>query len=276
MNRSMSVLAAAALSAFASGCGRSQGLVEVRMPAGCAPSLAAVCVDRADGRGRAETASNVAATVCLAAPAGTCRVVFAFANSNFQPPTEVEAARFDIAPGSTNVLVCGAIALDVDEKLPDLNLAGLLVQRTAGGAPLSLELKDYGNTYYFFKPKPLPAGVYEVAIRYSRSEAPSTVATGVVVTAGATTMVKLDSGFELKRPAGPRVEGWSLTREGEAAPWLEVTRRTDNDEPLWRRVLAPPGTYTLVVRRAAPAGPSKPETLIVAPGQFLTHEPAAP
>jgi len=272
----MSVLAAVALAALVSGCGRSRGLVEVRMPAECAPSLAAVRAGPADGRGRTATESNVSAVVSLAVRPGASRVVFAFANSNFQPPAEVEAARLDIAPGSTNVLACGAIAFDVDEKLPDLNLAGLLVQRTAGGAPLSLELKDYGNTYYFFKPKPLPAGVYEVAIRYSRSEAPSAIATGVVVAAGATTVVKLDSGFELKRPAGPRVEGWSLTREGEAAPWLEVTRRTDNDEPLWRRVLAPPGTYTLVVRRAAPAGPSKPETLIVAPGQFLTHEPAAP
>ena len=36
--------------------------------------------------------------------------------------------------------------------------------------------------------------------------------------------------------------------------WLEVSRRSDNDEPLWRRVIAPPGAYTLVLRRAAPAG----------------------
>lgn len=276
MNRIAFVLAGIALSALASGCGRPQGFVEIRMPDGCAPSLAAVRVGPADGRGRMATESNVSAVVSLAVRPGASRVVFAFANSNYQPPAEVEAARLDVSPGSTNVLACGALQFEVDEKLPDLNLAGLLVQRTAGGAPFSLELKDYGNTYYFFKPKPLPAGIYEVAIRYSRSEAPSTVATGVVVAAGATAVVKLDSGFALKPPAGPRVEGWRLTREGESAPWLEVTRRTDNDEPLWRRVLAPPGTYTLVVRRAAPAGASKPETLVVASGQFLTHEPAAP
>lgn len=151
MNRLNSALASGVVAALVSGCGRPQGLVEIRMPAGCGPSLAGVRVDRAGGRGQAGTASNVSTVVSLAAPAGACRVVFAFANSNYQPPTEVEAGRLDVAPGSTNVLACGAIAFDVDGQLPDLNLAGLLVQRTAGGAPLSLELKDFGNTYYFFK-----------------------------------------------------------------------------------------------------------------------------
>ena len=273
MNRFVAVLAAGT-AALASGCGRPQGILEIHMPREAAASLAAVHVDRSDGGARRLSSSNTMEIAILAVPVGACRVVLGFANSNYQPPTEVAVAEVGVEAGAHKIVRLGALAFDVDEKLPDLNLAGILVRRTGGGPPLEIELKDFGNTYYFFKPKPLPQGVYEVAIRYSRSAAPSTVATGVVVTAADTATVKLDSGLVLGKPAGARVEGWRLTRAGESSPWLQVSRRADNDEPLWRRVVAPPGTYSLVLVRSGAAGESAPETLVVAPGGLLTHTPA--
>ncbi len=263
------------LIAAACGCGRPQGAVEIRMPEEGTPSLAAVQFVRADGGGLVSIASNVTASFGATTPSGAYRVILAFANSNHQPPSEVEAARIEVTPGATNALEFGAIGFVVDEKLPDLNLAGILVHRTSEGPPFSLELKDFGNTYYFFKTKPLPPGTYGVALRYARSVEPSTIATGVVVGAGATAVVRLDSGLAIKKPAGPRVEGWRLTREGDSVPWLDVSRKPENDEPLWRRVIAPPGVYSLVLRRAAPAGDTPPERIVVAPGGVLVHEPVA-
>jgi len=251
-------------------------MLEVHAPADAAASLAAVHVERPDGTARMTVASNGAAVAIAAMAPGARRIVLGFANSNHQPPTEVAVDEVAIAAEAHKIVRLGALAFEVAEGLPDLNLAGILVRRTGGGWPFELELKDTGNTYYFFKPKPLPEGVYEVAIRYARSTAPSVVATGVRVSAADTTTVRLDSGFVVRKPAGPRVEGWKVTRQGETAPWLEVARRSDNDEPLWRRVIAPPGTYDLVLRRTAPAGESAPESLVVAPGGLATHAPAAP
>ena len=267
---------AAAGAVMLAGCGQRQGILEIHMPAEAAASLAAVHVERPDGSARMTVASNGTAVAIASMAPGARRIVLGFANSNHRPPTEVVVEEVALAAEAHRIVRLGALAFAVAEDLPDLNLAGILVRRTGGGAPLELELKDTGNTYYFFKPKPLPEGVYEVAIRYSRSTAPSVVATGVVVRAADTTTVRLDSGFVVKKPAGPRVEGWKVTRQGEAAPWLEVSRRSDNDEPLWRRVIAPPGTYDLVLRRAAPAAESAPEPLVVAPGGLATHTPAPP
>ncbi len=265
----------AGTAALAAGCGGRPGVLEIHLPAEAAKSLAAVHVERPDGTARMTVASNGAAAAVVSLPAGARRIVLGFANSNYQPPTEVVVDETAIPAGGRAIVRLGALAFEVPADRPDLNLSGILVRRTGGGAPFELELKDNGNTYYFFKAKPLPQGVYEVAIRYSRSTAPSTVATGVVVTAAETSTVTLDSGFVLTKPGGPRVEGWKVTRPGDAAPWLEVSRRSDNDEPLWRRVIAPPGDYALVLRRAAPAGDSAPESMVVAPGALRTHTPAA-
>lgn len=273
--RRLGWMAAAGAAVLAAGCGR-QGILEIHMPAEAAASLAGVHVERPDGSARMTVASNGTAVAIAAMAPGTRRIVLGFANSNYQPPTEVVLDEVAIAAEAHRIVRLGALAFEVPESLPDLNLAGIVVRRTGGGRPFELELKDAGNTYYFFKPKPLPEGVYEVAIRYSRSTVPSVVATGVVVGAADTTTVRLDSGFVVRKPDGPRVEGWAVSRQGEAAPWLEVSRRSDNDEPLWRRVIAPPGAYTLVLRRAAPAGESAPEPLVVAPGGLATHTPAHP
>jgi hypothetical protein len=267
-------MVAAGATALASGCGVRQGILEVHMPPGAAKSLAAVHVERPDGTARVTVASNGAAIAISSLPAGARRIVLGFANSNYQPPTEVAIDEVAIQAGAHKIVRLGALAFEVPESLPDLNLSGILVRRTGGGPPFELELKDNGNTHYFFKPKPLPEGVYEVAIRFSRSTAPSAVAAGVVVTAAETSTVTLDSGFVVTKPGGPRVEGWKVFRQGDTVPWLEVSRRSDNDEPLWRRVIAPPGAYTLVLRRAAPAGESPPEALVVAPGGLLAHTPA--
>jgi len=215
------------------------------------------------------TVSNLAPVVSATLPAGRYRVIIGFANSNNRPPTEVDVGVQQVAAGGTNVLACGILSFDVRSDLPDLDLSEAIV-RGRNGAP-TVRLPNTGNTYYFFEPKPLPPGTYDVAIAYYRSSGPSVMATGLVVRAGAETVVAFDTGFALRRPELGSVQGWSLTREGESPPWLTVRRGSDNDEPLWRRFMVPPGRYLLSVEWDQTPAPAVPETVIIAPGLTMTH-----
>lgn len=262
------VLAVWGLAAAVVGCGRPPpGVVEIRIPEPGVASLACVRLDR----DRAVwVTSNATPVIRATVSAGSYRLTLGFANSNYQPPSELESSRLDVAGGSTQVFACGLLAFDVRDGLPDLNLAAV---RVRGADGRSLEQRDAGNTHYFFRPKPLPPGVYDVAIRYSRSDAPSVMATGLVVRAGETTTVALDSGLALRPPAaGGKVVGWRLTREDSSAPWLSVRRGWDNDEPLWRRFMVPPGVYTLSVERDPAVSAPATATVTVAAGQTTVHD----
>ncbi len=256
-----------------SGCGRGrqpEGTVEIRIPEAGIGSLAWV---RLEGGAKPSTvwaSSNVASIVRVTVPADTYRVVLGFANSNYQPPSELDFGRVAVSAGATQALACGLLSFLVRDGLPDLNLAAVIVR---GGGRV-LEQRDAGNTHFFFRPKPLPPGTYDVAIRYSRSSGPSLMATGVVVRAGETAGVALDSGLVLRPPSdGRKVVGWSLARDGDAEPWLTVRREWDNDEPLWRRFVAPPGTYRLTLERDPPANAPTSEIVRVESGKTLIHTP---
>ena len=215
------------------------------------------------------TISNLAPVVSAALPAGRYRVILGFANSNYRPPTEVEVGVLQVVAGRTNGLACGMLSFDVRRDLPDLDLNEVIVSGR-NGAP-TVRLNNTGNTYYFFEPKPLPPGTYDVAISYYRSSEPSVMATGLVVRAGAETVVAFDTGFALRRPEQSGVQGWSLTREGTSTPWLTVRRGMDNDEPLWRRFMVPPGRYLLSVKWDQASVPADPETVLIEPGLTTTH-----
>ncbi len=251
------------------GCGRSPtGTASVRIPD---KGLRSVTWVRFAGEASLPscTVSNPAPVASAILPAGRYRVILGFANSNYKPPTEVDVGRVQVAAGTTNALACGILSFDVRRDLPDLDLSEVIV-RGRDGAP-AVRLQDTGNTYYFFEPKPLSPGIYDIAIVYYRSAGPSVMATGLVVRAGAETVAAFDTGFALRRPERGSVQGWSLTREGESLPWLAVRRGLDNDEPLWRRFMVPPGRYLLSVEWAQAPTDAAPETVTVEPGVTMMH-----
>jgi len=73
------------------------------------------------------------------------------------------------------------------------------------------------------------------------------LATNITVAAGKQATVTLDAGFVLKKPASTSVTGWDLLRSGSQERFLQVRRGHDNQEPLWRRFIVPPGRYNLLV-----------------------------
>lgn len=254
----------------AAGCShKPDGDVEIQIPEDGVRSLEWVRLRGGGSKPTVWTHSNLTSRVTGRLPAGEYQVILGFANSNYKPPTEVDVGRLVIQPGTPRVFSCGLLSFDVRSGLPDLNLSAVVV-RGQGASP-TVELQNTGNTYYFFLPKPLPPGAYDVALLYHRSPAPSVMATGVVIQAGAAITVKMDSGLVLRPPADGKVTGWSLFRDGTDQPWLMVRRGSDNDEPLWRRFMVPPGTYQLSVERdPPPANPAR-ETLTIEAGQTLVH-----
>lgn len=201
---------------------------------------------------------------------------FGFANSNDRPPTEVEVGTLTASAGVTSQFDCALLDIAPRSDLPDLNLSALVIRDNQGTTILRLE--NTGNTYYFFQPKPLPPGLYDVAIEYTRSAALSVMATGLILRAGGVTALALDAGFAIERPAeAGKVIGWHLFRADASTPWLSVRRGTDNDEPLWRRFMVPPGHYRLVVAEAGTGATASEMNVIIQPGltttQVLPHIP---
>lgn len=263
-------LAAVGMLALCS-CGfMKRGTVVVRIPQEGLRSLASVSLVGTGAKPKTWTETNLTAAITNSLPPGDYQLRVGFANSNSQPPTEVAFGSVNIANKATSEISLGLMTFSVREGLPDLNLAEIQVAGREGKPTVAL--KNTGNTYYFFAPKPLPAGAYDVSILYSRSTGPSVVATGVVVNAGESTAVTLDTGFAMQPPRlGEAISGWSLTPEGKQTPWVSVKRGDDNEEPLWRRFIIPPGTYRVALFRDGKPPAEGPEDVTIEAGKTTEY-----
>jgi hypothetical protein len=253
------------------GCGfKPKGVVTVRIPEEGLRSVTSVSLTGSGDKPVVWTATNLTTVLTNRMPAGVYQVRVGFANSNGQPPTEADFGRLTIAPKATNDLSLGLLTFSVREGLPDLNLSAITV--TAQGGTPSVTLKNTGNTYYFFAPKPLRAGSYDVSILYSGATVPSAVATGIVVNAGEKATITLDTGVAMQVPRfGGNLVGWSLTPEGKNNPWVNVRRGSDNGEPLWRRFIIPPGTYRVALFREGTPPDNGPEDITIEAGTTLEY-----
>ena len=203
---------------------------------------------------------------------GDYALTLLFANPNYQPPTELPAGDFSVAKGATTEIALGALVFNVAAELTKAPVEAVVISESGTGRE-ALRLLRHDNDYYLFKPKSLLPGTYDVALLYYRSDKPTTVATGLAVAAGQETVLTLDSGIQVARPAGTRVRGWDLVPAGGGEPWLAVRRGTDNDEPLWRPFIARPGTYDLILKvydmdEDLPVG----EGLEIRPGQTVRFD----
>lgn len=203
---------------------------------------------------------------------GDYALTLLFANPNYQPPTEVPLGDFSVAKGATTEIALGALAFNVAEELKAAPVEAVVVSESATGRE-ALRLQKHGNDYYLYKSKALLPGTYDVALLYYRCEQPTPVATGLAVAAGKETVVTLDAGIQVARPAGTRVRGWHLQPTGGGRPELVVQRGFDNEEPLWRPFIVRPGTYDLLLKiddmdEDLPAG----EGLEIQPGQTVQFD----
>ncbi len=220
------------------------GKLRLQMPESALKSLAGIRVARkSDGKtvkeGEIKTADSIHPLM-----SGEYSLTLRFANPNYQPPTEVPLTEFTIAAGETSPVVLGDLVFNVADELIDLSVSAVIISESGTGRQV-LESKPMGNDYYLFKPKALPAGTYDVAILYYRSPRPTVVGKGIEVKDGEEAYLTLDSGLFLQKPETSDIEGWDLYVNETTNVVLSVRRGRDNDEPLWRKFIVPPGVYDL-------------------------------
>jgi hypothetical protein len=203
---------------------------------------------------------------------GDYQLILQFANPNYKPPTEVLITEFAINKGETTEVVLGSLVFNIAEELNDLSVSAVLVRDKASGETY-LKAEPLGNDYYLFKPKAIPAGTYDIVLAYYRSPLETTVASDISVEAGKESYVTLDSGIVLKEPEMGGIQGWDLVPVGTDTPILSVRRGWDNDEPLWRQFIVPPGEYDLYINvkdmsEPLPVG----EGLVIQSGETLEFD----
>lgn len=233
----------------------------VRMPAGATASVAGLRILDADGNPVKETGGVKAETVHPLSP-GTYDVSYLLKQPNYGDPTEAGIGRVELAMGETRELALGAIVFHVPEPLAKQapRIERLVVADAGSGEPVAT-VYSRGNGYYTFKPKPLPAGVYDVLLHYENCPAPIRVAGDVAVSPGEEAVVTLDSGIVFEEVSGTAISGWDLVPLGggaiavaeedgsaavESAPVLQARPGYGNSSALWIPYIVPPGSYRLL------------------------------
>lgn len=248
------------------------GKLEVVFPESGERSLANFEIRRVSDRKVIKTVKAPKSTTIHPLLADDYSVVLGFANSNHRPPTEAPLSDVTVTGGETTTITLGAIAFDIAKEITQLPVEAISLINTASGEPF-LTLRSGGNSYYLYRPKPVPAGTYNVAFEYSQVPTPLIVARSITVSPAMEPVVSLDSGIRIKEVEGQNITGWDLVRTDDQITILEVRRRWDNEFPLWRNFVVPSGTYDLNVHIKGmevplPAG----EGLQIGGGQLLEFD----
>ena len=222
------------------------GKLRLTMPESALISLAGIRIVRVEDDKEVKNSELKGSDTMHPLLAGEYKLFLSFANSNTKPPTDVSIGGFTIAGGETTGVTLGAILFNVADGLVDNNLDAVSLIQSSTRDTL-VTIRENGNDWYLFKPKPVPAGEYDFVVHYYRSVQPSIISKTVSVASGEETYITLDSGIQLEE-SNTGVTGWDLHRSGSDAPLITVRRGWDNSEPLWRRFIVPPGTYDLYVR----------------------------
>lgn len=238
------------------------GKLKVTMPVGSEVSLADLKIMNAtEGTGN-RTVEKPKPSAMYPLKSGSYRVELGFATPSYGAATRTELGTVEVKKGETKEIKLGSVSFNIPESLEKAIAVREVLIADAGTNNVVVTVRQNGNSYYHFKPKPIAAGIYNVMFRYSinRDETPSLVARGIVVAPGKDTVVTLAHGFQLQE--ADDVTGWDLIPV--------ATRLADSDEDgseahvesatlsirytglgsrnrLWYPHVVPPGRYNLNV-----------------------------
>ncbi|MBN1276888.1 MAG: VWA domain-containing protein [Deltaproteobacteria bacterium] len=177
-------------------------------------------------------------------PAGEYQVVLGYANTNFQPPSEISPLNVTVEGGETSELALGMLIFNVAESLKKLP-ADFVTLRTTDGK-FVVHTPSRGNSAHFFTAKPLPPGSYSFEYGNDKIEPKlAIVASGLEIKPRAETVLTLDSGFQIKKH-DQSMTGFDIVGMDEKTV-LQVRRRWDNTYPHWETFPLAPGAYAVLV-----------------------------
>ena len=245
------------------------GKLKITMPASTVKSQAEIKIVRVQD-GKVVKNAKPAAEGTHPLLAGEYEVVLQYANTNYKPPSEASLGKFEVKGGEVTEIALGGLVLNRAEGLGDAAVA-VAVMKPGSEEPF-VRNDANGNDYYLWKPKPLPAGTYDLGLVQGRDEKVYRVFKGIKIEPGKEAVLTIDAGIMLKK--NPQIQAWELTEAGSGQVVFKVQRRWDNDWPLWHAFPAEPGTYGLNVYLQGmddplPAG----EGIEIKQGQTITFDP---
>lgn len=224
------------------------GKLEFRLPKSSTKSLSRVKFVRMRDGKLVKEVKNPAASSVHPLLSDEYEVILGFANPNYAPDTDVSIGSYKVTGGETTDVNLGAIVFNIAPSLEKNPVSSVILVDEKNGKDF-LNLQEHGNSYYLFKPKPVPPGSYSLKLHFARSSAPSTFARNILVEAGKKTIISIDSGFRLKQPKSMKIKGWDLLPVKEDSnTGITARRGWDNDYPLQEVFPVMPGTYNLFLQ----------------------------
>lgn len=220
------------------------GKLKVTYPASGEKSLAHIRIVRKKDNKTIKTASKPKAESLHPLLSGEYEVVFGYANSNNQKPSEIAPIAVMINGGETFELALGTLIFNVADSLKKLPANTVTLRRNDG--QVVLETPGKNNSYYFFTSKPLPPGTYSFEYFYKTMAGPAIAASSIEVNAKTESVLTLDSGIKISKHE-QNMTGFDLIDNATGNPSLQIKRRWDNDYPIWYAFAVQPGNYSLNV-----------------------------
>ena len=242
--------------------GTGLGKLELSMPESTRKGMHGLQVVRVKDEKVVKQTERLAARSVHPMLDGDYDIYYMFAQPNFGKPTRTHLGRIQIERGRQTNIELGGIDFNITKEFLEgeskLSEEQVIVVESGSGKAIVI-VNDNNNGYYNYVPKSVPAGVYDIQIRYWNSKSPTTVATGITVKAGKLSVATIDTGIRVK-PASSDLIGWDLLpvsapREAGAdegaedtlPPVLQVRRRADTKGPLYKGYAVPAGRYKLLV-----------------------------
>ena len=226
------------------------GKLQITMPAGSSRCLAEIKIIRQKDGKVIKTINSPPDNSSHPLLAGEYKIIGGYANSNYRAPSEAPLGTLEIKGGETTKLVLGALAINVADPLKKMFLKAILIQ-SEDNPDFHFETINTGNTFYFFKTKPLPPGKYNIALHYGAyimgdiCKKPIVYQKGIKIEAGKQTAINFDTGIQIKKTSGG-LRAWELIPEKEENAFLHIEGWWNNNSPLWRPYAVLPGKYDLI------------------------------
>ena len=220
------------------------GKLRVIFPESGEKSLAHIRIVRKKDNKAVKTAVEPKADSTHPLLAGEYDVIFGYANTNYQKPSEIGPIVTTINGGETTELQLGALVFNVADSLSKIPAESVTLRSSDGNFILSTPGKD--NNYYFFTTKPLPPGTYSFEYHYKTMPAAAIFKKEIAIKANAETVLTVDSGIQIKQN-DQKMTGFDVVDPAKQEKVLQVRRRWDNTYPLWEAFPISPGTYEVAV-----------------------------